>query len=97
MRTPVETMPASTSQRGIRAWWIAEAREVTEAALSTLARRSGRPLLDRASLGYGDDAAAVGDAEALAQLARAVVAQAEDIDALRIEVAALRGEGAKAR
>jgi hypothetical protein len=94
MRTDVAKMPTGIGQRGIRQWWLAEAREASAAALAALARRSGRPALDRASLGHGDDAAAVADAEALAQLGQAVVALAEEVDALRVQLAA-RQEGAR--
>ena len=92
--TPIDQMQGNQSKRSILAWHMTDARKALDAAVAQLAHRSGTPAVDRASLGNRDDEptpAKVVDLAQLAIVAEAVVRLGDEIDALRHELADLKG------
>jgi hypothetical protein len=74
--------------------WERDARTRLIVAADTVAHRLGRPAFNQEARAARDPlptAKSVGDLELTATLAEAVAALAAEIDALRLEVAALKG------
>lgn len=94
--TLIAEMPGGIgSQRAIHAWHLKDARDALDAAVAQLAHRTGQPTIDRASLGTRDDPptpARIVDIAQLAILAEVLVAQGEELDALRVRLAAIENE-----
>jgi hypothetical protein len=79
---------------GVVAAWESDARSRLIVAADSLAHRLGRPAFNREARTSRDPvptAKSCGDLELLAVTAEAVAALAAEIDALQIELAALKG------
>jgi hypothetical protein len=93
--TPITDMPGNLSQRAILAWQTRDARTALDAAVSQLAHRLGVPSVDRAAFGIVREEptpSVLVDTAQTAIVAEAVLALAAEVDQLRLELAAVKGQ-----
>ncbi len=86
-------VPPNSGQRATHAQWLSEARRALDAAAAELSRRSGAPPpVDRSRFPSQREEiviSQVGDVGQAAVVAEAVCRMGEELDALRVQVAAL--------